>query len=310
MTLGAAGRKAWGSAPFLLKSLTVLAALAGCTGTELPAAPGPVGRAEGFWREQIHWVPVIDAAGETRLLYTRVCRPQGNEPATAVVINHGKSGSERSRAAQKPAACAAEAIRWFTDRGYVAVLPLRRGYGVTGGVLAEADTGCASGPRNYTHSAAETARDIGAAVNYAASLPYVRPTGIVVVGQSVGGLGTIAYAATNPARVSAMINFAGGGGGHMGDLPDNNCQPEKLAVATDTFGHSARTPMLWIYAKNDSFFSPAIANAMWQAFTTAGGRAELHQLGPYDGEGHSLFYGLGGSAIWGNLVETFLRDKS
>ena len=55
--------------------------------------------------------------------------------------------------------------------------------------------------------------------------------------------------------------------------------------------------MAWIYTANDSFFGPAIAEAMHAAFTAAGGKAMLIQLGPYDGDGHPLFYGQGESAI-------------
>jgi dienelactone hydrolase len=171
-------------------------------------------------------------------------------------------------------------VRWFTDRGCFAVMLVRRGYRQTGGAMAEMDTNCAEGPRNYARRARETARDIEAAVMYATSLRYARPIHSVVVGQSVGGLGAIASAATQPRRVSAIVNFAGGAGGHAGNLANNNCQPDQLAVAAGTFGASATTPMLWVYTGNDSYFSPPIALAMWQAFTHAGGKAELHQLGP------------------------------
>jgi len=67
--------------------------------------------------------------------------------------------------------------------------------------------------------------------------------------------------------------------------------------------------MLWVYAANDSFFSPAIALAMYAAFTTAGGKATLIQPGPFDGDGHRLFFGKGGSAIWGPIVETYLAGQ-
>jgi hypothetical protein len=67
--------------------------------------------------------------------------------------------------------------------------------------------------------------------------------------------------------------------------------------------------MLWIYAENDSFFAPSIARSMWQAFTTAGGKADLKQLGVFDDDGHRLFFGSGGSAIWGPLVEQYLAER-
>jgi hypothetical protein len=41
-------------------------------------------------------------------------------------------------------------------------------------------------------------------------------------------------------------------------------------------------------------------------FTAAGGQAELHQIGPFGADGHQLFFGRGGSAVWGPLVADYL----
>jgi hypothetical protein len=67
--------------------------------------------------------------------------------------------------------------------------------------------------------------------------------------------------------------------------------------------------MLWIYAANDSFFAPPIARALYQSFTAAGGKAEFEQPGPYDDDGHRLFFGRRGSTIWGPLVERYLSEQ-
>jgi hypothetical protein len=108
------------------------------------------------------------------------------------------------------------------------------------------------------------------------------------------------------AKVAAFVVMAGGRGGHMNMQPHTNCHPERLAEGAGKFGATAATPMLWVYAANDSFFSPAIAEAMYQSFTAAGGKAEFIQPGPFGSDGHNLFYGHGGSKIWGPLVEAYL----
>jgi hypothetical protein len=54
-----------------------------------------------------------------------------------------------------------------------------------------------------------------------------------------------------------------------------------LADAAGRFGKTARTPMLWIYTENDSYFAPSIARAMYHSFTAAGGVADFEQPGPY-----------------------------
>jgi pimeloyl-ACP methyl ester carboxylesterase len=144
-------------------------------------------------REQIHSVPVTDARGRIVQIQTRICRPAGNAPATLVIINHGSPASSAERPKMQLGRCQTEAAQWFLSRGYVVAFPLRRGYGETGGVWAE-DTGGCPNP-DYVRGGLETARDIDAIVNYAASLPFVRHEGAVVVGQSAGGWGAIAYKA-------------------------------------------------------------------------------------------------------------------
>jgi hypothetical protein len=64
--------------------------------------------------------------------------------------------------------------------------------------------------------------------------------------------------------------------------------------------------MLWIYTANDSYFAPALAKQMYDAFTAAGGRAEFLQLPPFGADGHQLFFSNGGSAIWGPPMESYL----
>jgi dienelactone hydrolase len=202
--------------------------------------------------------------------------------------------------------CEQEAAQWFLKRGYAVAFALRRGYGETGGNWAETYGGCAHS--EFARAGLETARDIDAVVNFATTLPFVSHDGAIVVGQSAGGWGTMAYDAINHPRVSAFVVMAGGRGGHQHDRPNNNCHPELLVQAARLYGKTASTPMLWIYAQNDSYFSPKIARDMWQAFSAAGVKVDLEQPGPYQTDGHGLFFGPGGSEIWGPIVERYLHE--
>lgn len=284
----------------------LLALLAACT-TPTPAPPraGPADQAGGRWAEQTHFLPVTEAGGATRLIYARTCRPPGPQARRLVVINHGKAPQAALRAAYRPPACEAEAVRWFLERDFAVILPVRRGYGASGGVLAERYPACAPS-RDYAVGALETARDIRAAIAYGTALPGVQPDGVVVVGQSAGGLGTIALSSLNPPKVAALVNMAGGDGGHLNQVPHAVCQPPALVRAAGQFGATARQPMLWIYTANDSFFGPELAASMHRAHVAAGGRAQLAQLPAWGTDGHALFFGRGGSAVWGPLVEGFL----
>jgi dienelactone hydrolase len=217
--------------------------------------------------------PVSDAAGRTTLMQVRVCRPAADAPARLVVINHGSPPDPANRPGMQPGRCDQEAAQWFLRRGYVVAFPLRRGYGATGGDWAERYGPCDLA--DYYHAGLETARDINAAIDFLTTLPFVRPDGVVVVGQSAGGWGTIAYDSVAHPKVIAFIVMAGGRGGHQQDRPNNNCHPERLAEAAGHYGQTATTPMLWVYAANDSFFAPPIARALYQSFTRGGGKAQF-----------------------------------
>lgn len=267
--------------------------------------PGPLGPPQGRWREQQHWVPVVAANGMPRLLRMRVCRPEGEAAAPLVVLNHGQprgAGDARGFVALR---CTAEAAQWFLARGFALAAPLRRGYGASGGAMVELGGNCAN--PDFLRRGREAARDIAAALAYARALPGVdgaRPA--VVVGQSAGGWGTLALAAQAPEGLGLVVNMAGGNGG-WANGPNTNCRPDLLESGAGEFGRTARVPGLWIYTENDSYFGPRLAAAMHQAFTAAGGQAELKQLPPWGNDGHGLFFGRDGSATWGPLVEEFLR---
>lgn len=264
---------------------------------------GPLQQEQGPWRQQDHWIPV---EGSDQLILMRLCRPNGSNPARLVVVNHGSPPNPAQRPNMAPSACDQRAISWFLQRGYAVALPLRRGYGASGGNWAEGFGSCRN--PDFVAGGNETARDIRSAIAYAARQPGIRQDGIVVLGQSAGGWGSLALAAQNPPQVSAIINMAGGRGGRVDNLPNNNCRPDALAFAAGRFGQSARIPSLWVYTANDSFFSPSLAGAMHQNYVQAGGIAEKRALPAFGQDGHSLFSAQGGPQIWGPLVEAFLAD--
>jgi pimeloyl-ACP methyl ester carboxylesterase len=252
-------------------------------------------------------VPVIDAAGVTRQIGMRICRPAGDATARLVVINHGSPPRAADRAGMQTPDCAHEAVAWFLRRGYVVALPLRRGYGATSGTWAESFGACAS--PDFRASGLETARDIAAALAQARRLPLVRAEDAVIVGQSAGGWGALALASQRPAGVAAVINMAGGRGGHAGGAPNTNCRPDLLAADAGRLGAAGAPPSLWIYTANDSFFAPELAAAMHRAYVAAGAQAEFVALPAFGRDGHTMFNARGGSAVWGPPVERFLAAQ-
>ena len=258
-------------------------------------------------RERLMLVPLTLGHDRIVQLHARICLPDSAHPAPLVLINHGSPPVAADRPKMVLGRCDQEAAQWFLRRGYVVAFVLRRGYGETGGEWGEDQFGC--GHPDFVHGGLETARDMDAAVDFLTRLPEVKPQDAIVVGQSAGGWGAIAYASAPHPKVAAFVVMAGGRGGHRDNRPHNNCRPDLLADAAGRFGKTARTPMLWIYTQNDSYFAPPIAHAMYRAFASAGGVADFEQPGPYGSDGHRLFFGPGGSAVWGPLVDRYLAER-
>lgn len=252
-------------------------------------------------REQVVRLPGPN--GST--LVATVLRPSGEAKSPLVVINHGSpaDGSQRFKM-ERPRYKALSS--WFLSHGYVVALPLRRGYGETGGDWAEG-YGLCDAP-DYLRAGLQGAADIQATIDFMRTQPYVAADRTIVVGQSAGGWATIALSSRNPAGVAGMINFAGGRGGHQklagGGI--GNCTPRSLVDAAAKYGATARVPMLWIYAENDSFFEPSLAKRMVEAYDGAGGRALYKPVGAFGRDGHGLAGASNGNSVWSPLVESFL----
>ena len=255
--------------------------------------------------DEIIHVPV---AGAPAGLVTRLCMPNGVRRAPLAVINHGSPANASDRGGITPWRCASQAARYFLEKGYAVAFPLRRGYGETGGKWAETYGDCQSA--DYVGAGKGTAADIAATVDFLHALPSIVVGKTIVIGHSAGGFGTVALAASPPDGVIAMINVAGGRGGRNGSANDDStCSPKRLVDAAAYFGGSSRIPMLWLYARNDSFFSPSLVEAMHVAFTKAGGRAQLAFVPSYGSDGHQLF-GSGGLDVWGPYFDRYLKDRN
>ncbi|MGQ3071364.1 MAG: alpha/beta hydrolase family protein [Ferrovibrionaceae bacterium] len=263
---------------------------------------GPQGEPEGKLRRQIHLVPLEGG----QLMEMTVFRPPGDGPWPLVVINHGSPGSPAERKTMRPVY--SQPSEWFVGQGYAVALPVRRGYGATGGDWAETYGKCRTA--DFYWAGLETARDINAAVTYMQRQPFVRGDKVVLVGQSAGGWGVIAASAAPVKGVVGVINFAGGRGGHLGgDTSINaneNCAPERLIETAGKYGATASVPTLWVYTENDSYFDPKLSRSVFDAYVKAGGKGDYKLMPAFAKDGHSFFGGKGGVEIWSGPVKAFL----
>lgn len=272
------------------------------------SAVGPFGPEGPRMREQFWMVPSGEDGRFLRATVFRPEEPDGAQAANAhprplVIINHGTAESTRM-AVSMPVYYWLS--RWFVERGYIVVLPQRRGHGATGGVLSEGIGNCAN-PDHY-QSGLVAADDIAAVVNYFQEQPFVAQTQVVVAGISTGGWASLAYASRNPKGVRAVINFSGGRGGHAGGMPNAVCGEKRLVETAHRYGESSRVPTLWFYSDNDSYFGPDLARSMAKAWNSGGGTAELHVLAAYGDDGHSIADDRAGWELWGGNLTSFLAS--
>jgi dienelactone hydrolase len=235
------------------------------------------------------------------VVQTRVLRPAGPGPFPLAVVSHGSPPDPAQRPTMQVPTYAS-ASNWLLQRGYMVALPLRRGYGETGGPWLENYGSCSS--PDYYRAGLTTAEDIRTAADFLRDRSDVRRDRVVLIGVSAGGWGSLAAASQNPPGVLAVINFAGGRGGHHPKV--GNCAPQRLVAAAGRYGSTARIPTLWLYAANDSFFAPDLARKMFDAFVRAGGRAEFVALPAFGSDGHQVFGAADGRALWQRPVEKFL----
>lgn len=242
----------------------------------------------------------VTIGGSSYKLESLIVRPPGAGPFPLAVIAHGapRDVAQRGRFAVSSFGPQADEM---ARRGWAVAVVLRRGYGTSTGDVAESAGPC--GRPNYVAAGREGAKDLRAIVESLRVQPFVDASRILIVGVSAGGFAALATAADPPEGLRAVISFAGGRGSPS---PGVVCEDQALVRAFGAFGETARVPTLWVYAENDSYFSPGLAQRFHDAFTAGGGRAELIVVGPFGDDGHSLF-SRKGTAIWRPLVDDFLR---
>lgn len=268
---------------------------------------GPQGDASGALREQTYLIPNGSGLFGDRFLHATVRRPAGEEPKPLVVINHGSPGESAKRLDMEAKYTAAS--EWFVKQGFVVVLPLRRGYGATGGDWAETYGRCNEG--DFYRGGLASADDIDATIRYMREQSFVQKDRVIMVGQSAGGWGTIAATSRPQPGVIAAINFAGGRGGHMGGPTSQNanmnCRPDRLISAAGEYGKTATVPTLWIYTENDSFFDPDLSKKMFDAYAAGSKGSAKYVLMPAFGkDGHQMFDSNSGVKRWDSVVLPFL----
>ena len=211
-------------------------------------------------------------------------KPDGEGPFPVVMLNHGKEASNNRL---QPRSRYTNVAREFLRRGYAVVIPMRQGFSNSGG--AAVGEGC-----NIAGNGDAQADDIVAVTRWLQSQPWVNGQQMMMMGQSHGGLTTLAYAKNPDPGFKLFVNFAGGLMWTSG-----SCQwQDGLRRAFGSYGERTKVPSIWFYGENDSLFPPAVVKPAYQAYVEAGGKAELVAYGPFGVDAHGMFGTIDGMSIW------------
>jgi dienelactone hydrolase len=230
-------------------------------------------------------------------------RPGDGKAHPLALLTHGTPREPKDREEMTPLRFIPQA-REFARRGWTAVILERRGFGDSGGGYAEDGRACGSHP-DFIDPVHEAVKDLREGAAYLMTRPEIDASAKMIgVGISSGGFAMVGLASNPPPGMAVAISFAGGRGS---DAPDHVCNAGMLVETFEQLGKQAKVPMLWVYAANDHYFGPQLAEAFYQAYTKGGGKAKFVAVGPFGEDGHGLF-SMRGIPVWTPIVEEYLSS--
>lgn len=233
------------------------------------------------------------------ILEAFVYRPEVVGPSPILIFNHGAAGGEPKRSFR--ARAEAEA---FVKRGFLVIVPMRRGRGGSTGVSPESEAkNCDL--TSWLPGISLSFDDLTAAIDFGLKLPETDKSGVILAGTSRGGFLSVAYAAEGERRsdVQAVINFSGGWVAQAEDM----CPEDFNLVAFTRYGARTRARTLWLYGVGDPFYEPEAPQAYAKAFEKAGGRVAFKSTTASVGNAHFLS---NHPPLWTTDVDAFLAQGS
>jgi len=285
-----------------------LVALLAVFAVALLAYSGPAAAQTTVQPEIVRLPLMID--GKPVDVVAHLYKPAGDGPFPIVIHSHGRAGTQAERAQLRYPVPVGHGNYWLR-KGVALVAPVRPGYGDTGGGDVEnsgarwRDATCYSNP-DFTRVAVSARRAVVATYEWALRQPWVRRDRILLQGQSVGGMTTVAAAALNLPGVVGTVNFAGGSGGYPEVSPGKSCRPDNLTGTYREFGRLARGPSLWLYSENDLYWGPDMPRAWHAAYRDGGSDTALVMAGVLPNrDGHQLLQY--GGRMWSMPLDAFVN---
>ena len=275
-------------------------ALVGCA--SVTTGGGPI---DASLREEVHSV-AVPAAGASIVVTS--FRPRGDGPFPWIVISHGTATTREANRtigrSRNPAL-----MREWVRRGYAVLVPVRRGYGASGGEMFGDSYGNCARP-DFRRAGEGAALDLLATIEWAKAQGDLDTRRFILAGQSAGGFASIYTASKRPEGLVTVLAFAPGRGGRPDTHPGEPCMPERMAELFASIAPRIAVPVLWFYAVNDQFIGPKAATLWFESFRAAGGRGELVLIPPFpERQGHGVFASPRGTPLWTAAVASFFRSQ-
>lgn len=236
-------------------------------------------------------VEMVALPGTSVTLETTIYKPDGAGPFPVVVINHARhAGEPKEQERFRPATAA----RYFLQRGYAVVVPMRQGLSRSSGWYV--GRGC-----DVERNARNQAEDVLGVLAVLSSNAWMDKSRILTVGHSHGGLTSLAVGAASSPGLRGIVNFAGGTRN-----PECPVWQYDLTQAVAKLAKQTSVPSLWVYGDNDSFFGD-IYRSMHSQYRAAGGNATLITINDFVPDSHQLFVSKAGAPLWQPYVTEFLK---
>lgn len=241
-------------------------------------------------------------AGEPVSLEVVLFQPLAGQRFPTIVFNHGSTGNGSDPSRFGLTFTSKSIARYFVERGWMVAFPQRRGRGASDGLYDEGFAPDRSGyscQRDIALAGAERAmQDVDAVTEWLRARLDVDTTRILIGGTSRGGILSVASVARRPDVYVAAINFVGG-------WIAEGCG-DHLDINRALFESGAGFPgeSLWLYGRDDSFYSVDYSRANFEAFTARGGLGEFRVFTRAPGlNGHFLINDL---SLWEQAMDQFL----
>jgi len=289
----------------VIRLLLVALALAGCASAGATSNATSTEQLDASLREEVHSVRVV--AADAQIVVTTY-RPPGPGPFPWLVMSHGTAptpAANRTIGRYRTL----NPIREWVRRGYAVIVPVRRGYGASGGATFGDSYGNCD-RYDFRRAGEGAALDLLATIEWARSQPDLDQKRWLLVGQSAGGFASIYTASKRPDGLVAVLAFAPGRGGRPDTHPGLPCAPDPIARLFASIAPNIKVPVLWFYAENDAYIGPAAAKLWFDSFSAAGGRGELVMLPPFpENRGHGVYPSAKGTPLWTAAVAKFFRNQ-